>query len=1220
LAGQTSGELRIALLGASPDAAMRGEARLESHSSYFRGSDARQWRRNIPHFSKLRAHNIYRGVDVVYYRGAHGLEADFIVAAKGDPSQIQLQFTGRRLRLDESGTLRDRDSDEALMAAPVAYQTTNGGPRQSVPSEFMLVAEDRASFRVRHWDHKRELIIDPVLTYATFLGGSGRNTMVGIERGADGSFYVVGTTNSVDLPQAVSLGSFLNRPVVLSQPDVFVAHYSPDGSTLAYVVYVGGDLIESATSLAVDSLGRATVSGYSYSANFPTTPGVQFNSLAGRSFDGFVFRLSSDGSALEYSSFLGIVSPIWGYLSPSPLPPILVGVDASGAATVAGTAVISYSNQVILINPTKGALQSQNAGIDDAFLIRLSADGLSTQWATYYGGSGTELVQGLAVDAAGSVYLVGQTTSNDLPLSHPFQAGPPNPVLPPEYYGNSAGFFAKIASNGGSLTAASYFGGQQASSTLTSVAVDEMGAVYLTGTSAVSATPGLTEAPGPPPEFKVVPAALVKLDPTASVPLYMWAYSFLEASSPLRVRVGASHTPCVLVHFQTAPTTPGALVANPEGYSENGFACFADDGKTLQFATDPPGFGFSLSTVDFALAPDGTLIAAATSEAADATLPAVGAAPQPTPGGGIDGYIFKISPQNQPPQLYYVNPPLLSSTNNPSFVAITLVGANFSQGMAVLINGAPLTITGIQYLQPNLMMFNLTTAQLAQLPLGDLQVQLSVAGPGGGTSAAVTLRYVNGQPGTITIAPAVVMVGSGNTTFTVTGALVTGCSLTWNGVAQPLSPAPFGGFQFTMPASAFASIANAVVVVTNPSPGGGTTATQVSITANGLPAQIPTITSPVTVGVGEGGVTQAMSVSNVLSGATVVWNGADRPTTVVSSSSLQFVLSLSDLVQMGSAQVQVRSGGVLGPAVTAYIGLRVGNSSVIGDAVRGQAYFVSSNGSEQNQILAAVALPSGTVLRTMDLGSAILSTFKTDDNAYLWVITVDGQMRRVNIDTFTVDTIATVPHGQSPSPTYNLPAAVAVAGSSGTIIAAGVDGVLRVFDNGIERGFSSAQMIPAPSGYMAPVFATPNVVWANIGYASGCLVRLEYDYSGFSSYAESCGNSITGPWALPSPEVNIDAGVTYFQSGVRTQVWSSPIAGIVDFTNRRIVGLSLRAGGSQGSQGSSLYDLVIYNLDSDTQLSSVPVFGFVPPGAVVAYTSSQVLLGSFGILLLVDLQ
>jgi hypothetical protein len=671
---------------------------------------------------------------------------------------------------------------------------------------------------------------------------------------------------------------------------------------------------------------------------------------------------------------------------------------------------------------------------------------------------------------------------------------------------------------------------------------------------------------------------------------------------------------CILAFFNALPATPGALVANQEAYPDIAFACFGADGKTLQFATNPPGNGTSLSTVDFAIDPDGTLTAAGTTESSGTTDPsllAVGSVPQPNPGGSADGFVYKIRPLNQAPQLFYVNPPVLFTGSSLPSQDITMVGANFSEGMSILWNGVPLNVnlTGPLYFRTDVVTFSLTASQLAQLPPGDAQVQLSVPAPGGGESAAVTVRYVNPQPGNVTIDPSVVPAGSGNTKFTVMGTLVSGCTLTWNGLAQPLTPGTFGGFQFTMPASALSITATAAVVVTNPSPGGGADTVQVSITANGLPPQIPTITGPVLAGVGEGGINQTLSVTNAPSDATVVWNGVDRPTTYGLNSTLQFVLSLGDLGQMGSAQVQVRSGGVLGPAVTAYIGVRATNSNVIGDTGRGQAYFIS------NTAIAAISVPSGSVLRSKDLGAQVISMFKTDDNAYLWVSTADGRIQRVNIDTFAVDMTATVPGGTNPLPVYTL-GAVAVAGSSTTIVAAGVDGILRIFDSGVERGFNSAQMIPALSGFMSPVFATPNAVWATIGYATGCLVRLEYDYTGFSSYAESCGNSITGPWALPSPEVKIDAGVTYFQSGVRTQVWYSPLGPLVDLVNRRVVG----SYGRIGPEDSTLYNLVVYDLDSDTELLSVPHSGFLPFGILVPYTSSQAMLSAPGILLLIDLQ
>ena len=306
-------------------------------------------------------------------------------------------------------------------------------------------------------------------------------------------------------------------------------------------------------------------------------------------------------------------SPEWGYLANNPLT-FLVGVDASGAATVAGTATTVTPNGccttdvVIGITATAGAYQGQIAGGSDVFLMRLAPDGTSVQWATYYGGSQGESVTGMTLDASGNVLITGTTTSNDLPLAHPFQAAPPTVyATTPEFNGATAGFFAKVSSDGTAIAAASYFGGQSKNSVLNSVALDDTGAIYLAGSSPASAAPGVTDVPGPTSTYAPQsPAVIVKLDSTGTRTQYMWAYSSLTAGAVARIRVNGSHAPCILTDFGAVPTLTGALPANV-GYPGSGFACFAKDGKTLQFATLPPASnsGPSSAPIDFAIDPSG---------------------------------------------------------------------------------------------------------------------------------------------------------------------------------------------------------------------------------------------------------------------------------------------------------------------------------------------------------------------------------------------------------------------------------------------------------------------------------------------------------------------------------------------------------------------------------------------------------------------------------------
>ena len=310
------------------------------------------------------------------------------------------------------------------------------------------------------------------------------------------------------------------------------------------------------------------------------------------------------------------------------------------------------------------------------------------------------------------------------------------------------------------------------------------------------------------------------------------------------------------------------------------------------------------------------------------------------------------------PELYFVSPELIfTPTGSSGATSLTLLGSNFAPGASVLWNGTPVTPANPGgYNSATSISGALSSAMLAALPKGDVRIQVSMPGPGGGVSSPVTIKYVNPAPTEISITPQTVPVGSGATTFTVTGALTPDCSITWNGVPQSLSAGP-SGFQFSVPATAFTAPGDFVVVASNPPPGGGSGTAQVTVTANGLPA--PSITGPVAVGTGQGGITQNLSVNFAPNDAVVVWNGSDRPTSSLNSTTLQFILSQNDLQQMGSAQVQIRSGGVLGPAVTAYVGLAVSNADVHGDPARGRAYFVGAGAGGAMQALVAVGRSIG---------------------------------------------------------------------------------------------------------------------------------------------------------------------------------------------------------------------------------------------------------------------
>jgi hypothetical protein len=230
------------------------------------------------------------------------------------------------------------------------------------------------------------------ILYSTYLGGSDYELLSGFALDREGNVYITGETASADFPthnafQATNAG----------EEDVFVAKLRADGSTLIYSTYLGGSGEDENWGIAVDGTGNATISGTTHSPDFPTRNAVQ--PQYGGDGDAFLARLDSTGATLVYSTFLGGAGADAGRG---------VAVDAAGNAYLGGTtASVDF--------PLADPLQAKSAGNGDAFVARLSAGGTTLVYATYIGGSGEEESRGLALDAAGNVYLTGYTTSTDFP-------------------------------------------------------------------------------------------------------------------------------------------------------------------------------------------------------------------------------------------------------------------------------------------------------------------------------------------------------------------------------------------------------------------------------------------------------------------------------------------------------------------------------------------------------------------------------------------------------------------------------------------------------------------------------------------------------------------------------------------------------------------------------------------------------------------------------------
>ena len=211
---KNSSVVRMQLAGANPVAAATGSSPLPGKSNYFIGNDPAKWHRGVPQFARVRYQGVYPGVDLVYYGNQGRLEYDFEVAPGADPSQIALRFQGQEsANLDAGGNLiLASGGDEVQLKAPRIYQEF-GAEQRPVAGRFVLRQDGKVGFELAAYDRSRTLVIDPVLTYSTYFGGSGDeacSTILGVASPPSGcpaiaidpssNIYIAGSTTSTDFP------------------------------------------------------------------------------------------------------------------------------------------------------------------------------------------------------------------------------------------------------------------------------------------------------------------------------------------------------------------------------------------------------------------------------------------------------------------------------------------------------------------------------------------------------------------------------------------------------------------------------------------------------------------------------------------------------------------------------------------------------------------------------------------------------------------------------------------------------------------------------------------------------------------------------------------------------------------------------------------------------------------------------------------------------------
>ena len=490
-AAQPVTAIRMRFEGANPEPQISGAERQLTHVNYFTGSDPKNWHTDIPAYARVKYAGIYPGVDLVFYGNQRRLEYDFVVAPGADPKAIQLKIDGaRKMRINSRGDLLLSVAEgEVELQKPVIYQKLNGEKRE-IAGHYVIGGDHRVTFSVADYNRKEPLILDPILDYSTYLGGSGaENTTlpVGIAVDSAGDAFVVGDTFSANFPTTAS--GLTPEPLTGNLGASFVAELNPTGTQLLYATYLTGSTTnasDGATSVAVDSTGKVYVTGITLTAGFPsknpiTIPQTFVADITnGTCFVTELDPTQSGNNSLVFSTYLGGTDGM--DLANG------IAVDANGNIYVAGQ---TFSTDFPVVNGV--TFNTANAGnaFGSAFVSRINPATSTLIYSTYLSGNaanaasdptiGGENAYGVAVDVSNNAYVTGGTTSSNA-TGFPSSANANEPAPPAANVTGSA-FVTKVntAGNGApSLVYSTYIAGS-AQETGYGIALGPNNIAYVTG-------------------------------------------------------------------------------------------------------------------------------------------------------------------------------------------------------------------------------------------------------------------------------------------------------------------------------------------------------------------------------------------------------------------------------------------------------------------------------------------------------------------------------------------------------------------------------------------------------------------------------------------------------------------------------------------------------------------------------------------------------------------
>jgi hypothetical protein len=456
------------------DNSINGSGKQETYYNYFIGNDSSHWASNVSLYKEILITGVYDNIDVRYYIEdktdindnipekpgiiSH-LRYDFIVHPGADPSQINIIFNGQDgLIINPAGELVIGTSlGDIKQSGLTAYQDNLGSssfdscgsnhydyenkaelylnnPQFTgiIPAGFIMLSDKTIGFSVGNYDRTKDLTIDPLI-FSTFIGSGGEDCAFAMTIDNSGCSYITGYTSSTTYPrtygaydQSYNGGAF----------DIFVSKLSSAGTYLVFSTYIGGADIDCGYGITLDGVNNVFITGYTWSSNYPTTPGVYDELFNGGYRDAILTKLNISGTGLMFSTFLGGTGDDYGIST----------VSLSGNNYIAGS---TWSSNFPTI---AGSYDISFNGSEDVFLSKMNSTASILTYSTYIGGTGADECHQVVIDPSGCGYITGHTASTNYPTTGDSYSQIYNG-------GGWDGFLTKFSSTGGELTYSTYLGG-----------------------------------------------------------------------------------------------------------------------------------------------------------------------------------------------------------------------------------------------------------------------------------------------------------------------------------------------------------------------------------------------------------------------------------------------------------------------------------------------------------------------------------------------------------------------------------------------------------------------------------------------------------------------------------------------------------------------------------------------------------------------------------------